>query len=156
MAIGAVAPKRMAAADATDATVLMLSAPDGSDVWFDPIGLWVAPGASVTWINGTDQANTHTTTAYHPANNHRPLRIPDGAEPWDSGYVLPGEQFTVTLKAEGVYDYFCQPHELAGMVGRIVVGRPAPGDPEGLPVAPEAQRAFPSVEDILLRKVVHR
>ncbi|MEI8396322.1 MAG: hypothetical protein WCF85_16430 [Rhodospirillaceae bacterium] len=50
------------------------------------------------------------------------------------------------------------------MVGRIVVGSPGvgarpfewpvPGHPEWLAVTPEAQRAFPSVEDILLRKAV--
>jgi hypothetical protein len=28
---------------------------------------------------------------------------------------------------EGVYDYFCKPHEAAGMVGRIVVGNPGSG-----------------------------
>ena len=28
------------------------------------------------------------------------------------------------LTVEGVYDYFCAPHEMAGMVGRIIVGRP--------------------------------
>ncbi len=27
----------------------------------------------------------------------------------------------VRLSVEGIYDYFCKPHEFAGMVGRIVV-----------------------------------
>ena len=52
------------------------------------------------------------------------MRIPEGAAPWHSDYLLPGERFEATLAAEGVYDYFRVPHELAGMVGRIVVGRP--------------------------------
>ena len=30
----------------------------------------------------------------------------------------------MTLDRPGVYDYYCQPHEMAGMVGRIVVGEP--------------------------------
>ena len=34
-------------------------------------------------------------------------------------------RFTVT----GVYDYFCIPHEEAGMVGRIIVGSPTSAGP---------------------------
>jgi hypothetical protein len=34
------------------------------------------------------------------------------------------------LTAEGVYDYFCMPHERAGIVGRLIVGLAAgPGAP---------------------------
>jgi plastocyanin len=95
---------------------------EGAHVDFDPIGLRVAPGTTVRWVV---EANVHTATTYHPANDGHPLRIPQRAEPWDSGYLVePGEAFEVTLTAEGVYDYFCAPHEVAGMVGRIIVGRP--------------------------------
>ena len=93
------------------------------------------------------------------------MRIPEAAKPWDSGYLLPGHSFATTLTVEGVYDYFCRPHEMAGMVGRIVVGRPGgPGarpfdwftatHPDWLPVPLAAQRAFPPVERILRDKVV--
>ena len=37
---------------------------------------------------------------------------------------MPGESFAVELTEPGVYDYYCIPHEHAGMVGRIVVGGP--------------------------------
>ena len=138
----------------------MKSDPLGTQVGFDPIGLSVAPGTTVRWVV---DANVHTTTAYHPANGRHSLRIPPGAKPWDSGYLVnPGDYFEATLTVEGVYDYFCQPHEAAGMVGRIVVGRPNPpqappfddfhGRPEArdwLPVPPEAQAAFPSIAEIL-------
>jgi plastocyanin len=139
------------------ATIRMISLPDGSDVWFEPVGLWVAPGTVVTWTNGADQANSHTATAYHPANGHS-LRIPAGAKPWDSGYLLPGARFSVTLTEEGVYDYFCLPHEAAGMVGRIVVGQPggAGAIPFDRTVPIAAQRAFPAVEEILRRGSVSR
>jgi len=93
----------------------------GSHVWFDPIGLYVDPGTTVRWIA---RENVHTATAYHPRNNHHSLRIPERAVPWDSGFLVhPGDHFEVTLTVPGVYDYFCTPHEAAGMVGRIVVGR---------------------------------
>ena len=45
--------------------------------------------------------------------------------PWDSKYLLPGKVFEIELTVEGVYDYFCTPHEAAGMVGRLIVGKPA-------------------------------
>jgi plastocyanin len=118
----------------------------GSEVWFDPKGLLVGPGTTVTWRND-DRANSHTATAFHPANRDHPLRIPVGAEPWNSDYLLPGMTFAVTLTVPGVYDYFCIPHEMAGMVGRIVVMAPGAGAtplPEG-----EVDGRFPPVAEIV-------
>ena len=118
----------------------MRSDPEGAHVGFDPIGLRVMPGTVVRWVV---EANVHTATAYHPVNSGHPLRIPEQAEPWDSDYLVePGQAFEVMLTAEGVYDYFCTPHEVAGMVGRIIVGRPGgPGTQppgEDIPVAARA------------------
>src|SRR5213080_74914 len=75
----------------------------------------------------------------------------------------------VTLTVPGVYDYFCQPHEAAGMVGRIVVGKPGgpgamafdyfrgrPGTENWKAVPPAAQKAFPSVDAIMRRRIVRR
>src|SRR3954452_8819601 len=98
------------------------SDPGGARLGFDPVGLKVAPGTTIRWVV---EANVHTTTAYHPDNDRHPLRIPDGARPWDSDYLVdPGQAFEVTLTAEGVYDYFCAPHEMAGMAGRRRGQRP--------------------------------
>ena len=127
----------------------MRSDPEGAHVGFDPIGLRVMPGTVVRWVV---EANVHTATAYHPANSGHLLRIPERAEPWDSGYLVePGQTFEVMLTAEGVYDYFCTPHEVAGMVGRIIVGRPGgPGaNPPGKAPPPAARTAFPSIEQIM-------
>lgn len=138
----------------------------GSRVWFDPIGLYVQPGTTVRWIA---RENVHTTTAYHPKNDRHSLRIPHGAAPWDSGFLVkPGATFEVTLTVPGVYDYFCLPHEAAGMVGRIVVGKGTgagaepfdywvgkPGT-DGWRRVPDAARAvFPDVARILAERVVH-
>jgi plastocyanin len=139
----------------------------GESVWFDPIGLWVQPGATVRWIVEHD---VHTTTAYHPKNDHHSLRIPEAAVPWDSGFLTTkGAHFDVTFGVEGVYDYYCMPHEEAGMVGRIVVGRPTgpgarpfdyfKGRPDAAgwkPVPLAARQAFPSVNAIVRQKVVRR
>ena len=113
------------------------------------------PGATVRWIV---RENVHTTTAYHPRNDHHPLRIPESAVPWDSGFLVhPGDHFDVTLTVPGVYDYYCMPHEAVGMVGRIVVGQPLgpgaqtfdywvgrPGTDGWRPVPDAARQTFPS------------
>ena len=148
-------------------TIKMIQSPDGSNVYFDPVGINISPGQKVRWAQ---ESGYHTTTAYHPSNGNHELRIPEGAEPWDSGLLQTqapekGSTFEHTFTQEGVYDYFCRPHEAAGMVGRIVVGRPLDGPgtrpfnyaPEKgwKPVPPGAQKEFPSVSRILEKRVVH-
>ena len=154
--LAAPALQRAVAAGLTE--IRMRSDPDGAQVGFDPVGLKVAPGTTVRWAV---EANVHTATAYHPANGGHPLRIPEHAAPWDSGYLAePGETFEVTLTVEGVYDYFCAPHEMAGMVGRIIVGRPGGPGARAIDnlayaregwraVPPAAAAAFPSVTRIM-------
>ena len=137
----------------------MRSDSSGAVVGFDPVGLLIEPGAMVRWIC---DANVHTATAYSPVNGNHCLRIPQTARPWSSGYLLPGKTFEVTFTVEGVYDYFCIPHEEAGMVGRLIVGRAAGPGPlpfdyfkasrkSWLSVPQAAQRAFPGIEAILKR-----
>src|SRR5688500_1213318 len=81
----------IAAAEIHD--VIMQGTANGSRVWFDPIGLHVQPGQTVRWTN-RDPGNSHTVTTYHPSIFERPQRIPDGATPWDSDYLLPGDSFS--------------------------------------------------------------
>jgi plastocyanin len=145
---------RASGAEVVDVT--MSGTADGSMVWFEPIGLLVQPGQTVRWTN-KDAGNSHTSTAYHPANDGHPLRIPADAKPWNSDYLLPDQSFSVTLTVPGVYDFFCIPHEHAGMVGRIVVAgtrRPSPPALGGIPEA--AEKTFPSVDDILSKGRVSR
>lgn len=139
-------------ADAADEIEIALAGtPTGSHVWFRPRGLMVNVGQTVRWVN-RDTGNVHTSTAYHP-NNGKPQRIPKEAKSWDSGYLLPNESFAMVFEKSGVYDYFCIPHEHAGMVGRIVVGQvdgsvpPYAETDKLLPVA--AVAGFPEVSSIL-------
>lgn len=123
---------------------------DGSRVWFEPIGLLLQPGQTVRWTN-KDPGNVHTSTAYHPENDGHGLRIPAAAEPWNSDYLLPDQSFSLVLTVPGVYDYFCVPHEHAGMVGRIVVAdrsRPV-AEPAAGGIPDVAEKALPSVESIV-------
>jgi len=156
------------AEEAEVVAVFMRSDPTGSRVFFDPIGLLVRPGQRVRWVN--EGGNVHTATAYHPDNARHPLRIPAGAVPWDSGYLVnPGESFEVRLTIEGVYDYFCTPHEQAGMVGRIVVAGSAAGSnpdfepypdesghPEWRRIPQAALENFPPVDAILNQRKISR
>src|SRR3954454_86800 len=145
---------RQARAAPSVVEVRLRSDPDGARVGFDPIGLRVAPGTTVRWVV---EANVHTTTAYHPANGGHPLRIPEHAAPWNSDYLVePGQTFEVTLTTEGVYDYFCIPHEIGGMVGRIIVARPGgPGARSPAKDIPAAARAAsPSVKRIMAEGIV--
>ncbi len=140
--------------------IVMQGRADGSHVWFDPVGILVKPGQVIRWTN-RDPGNSHSTTAYSPENFDRPLRMPKAAKPWNSDLLLPTQTFSVTFTEKGVYDYYCIPHEHAGMVGRIIVGEPEPhgwmqlagtnGDLPG-----EALQAFPSVEDIMRKGAVRR
>jgi plastocyanin len=125
--------------------VHMVGNQNGSVVRFAPRGLLVAPGTTIRWRN-TDAGNSHTSTAFHPQNFDHPLRIPAAARPWNSDYLLPDQSFDVLLTVPGVYDYFCIPHEMAGMVGRIVVATkdmPAPVAAKGM------VSLFPPVADII-------
>ncbi|MEP1582407.1 MAG: plastocyanin/azurin family copper-binding protein, partial [Marinobacter sp.] len=112
------------AAGESQVVIKMQGTPRGERVWFDPKGVAVNPGATITFVN-RDPGNSHTVTAYHPEYFDRVRRMPKAAKPFDSGYLLPNQKFSLTLTVPGVYDYYCVPHEMAAMVGRIVVGTPA-------------------------------
>ncbi|WP_318567578.1 cupredoxin domain-containing protein [Salinigranum marinum] len=109
------------------ATVNMQTTSSGQH--FHPHVAWVEPGGTVTFVN---ESGTHTATAYHP-DNDKPQRVPDGAEPFDSGLLTEeGATWEHTFETEGVYDVYCEPHEQLGMIGTVVVGKPDPHDQPGL------------------------
>ncbi|QLG64061.1 halocyanin [Halorarum salinum] len=101
----------------------------GSEYYFDPIGLFVESGTTVTF---RIESGSHSSTAYQEGNGPAEVtRIPEGAEAWDSGTVSEeGATFEHTFETAGTYDYFCIPHKSLGMVGRIVVDEPG-GPAEG-------------------------
>ena len=158
---GLALPRRSRAADLIE--IHMSNNASRVKAWFEPVGLHITPGQTVRWILDTD---VHSTAAYHPKNAMHSLRIPDQAPPWDSGLMTAkGAHFDVTFTVEGVYDYFCAPHEMAGMVGRLVVGRPGGPGAQAIDnaayarkgwraIPPAAQAAFPSVDAIVAKGIV--
>ena len=59
-----------------------------------PGGLTVAPGKAITWIN-TDES---------------PHQITVQGTPLKTGFLLKGQQATLTFPAEGVFNYNCALH----------------------------------------------
>jgi plastocyanin len=88
------------------------------DSRFDPEVAHAEPGSVILF---RVHEGVHTVTAYHPANR-RDLAIPDGAEPFDSGTLQAGDEWTLRLTAAGEYNYYCRPHERMGHTGRIILG----------------------------------
>lgn len=111
-------------------------------MFFDPVGLYVEPGDTVTFRLDEE---SHSTVAYHEDNElAEETRISDDAEPWSSDtFDEQGATFQRAFDAQGTYDYYCGSHKDQGMVGRIVVGEPG-GPAEGSEVPdgnlPESQR----------------
>jgi plastocyanin len=81
-----------------------------NELIFVPDRLRIEPGEKVTWVL---ESGGHTATAYHPQNHSEyRTRIPEGAEPWDSDLLVQkGATFSWTPTVEGVYNYFCRPHD---------------------------------------------
>jgi pseudoazurin len=78
-------------------------------MFFEPGFLHIEPGDRVAFVVHRD--------------DHQPqsVFVPDGAEPWR---VAGGKSLTVTFTEEGVYFFDCAYHNVMGMAGVIVVGKP--------------------------------
>ncbi len=102
---------------------------DVKAVSFDPEKLTIEKGDTVAWKHVGGEA--HTVTA-------REKSLPEGATYWASGgfgsekkatsgwdagkgAVQSDQSFVHTFEVAGTFDYYCIPHEAAGMTGKIVV-----------------------------------
>jgi plastocyanin len=127
--------------------------------FFNPVGLYLEKGQTVEWL-ATRWGPT--VTAFHPSNGNQELRIPEEAEPFDSGVLAREDTFRWTFDVEGTYDYFSKNHLGMGVVGRIIVGRP--GGPGEMPPryggaqgrAPIYPRAMPVFEFLDSQEIVRQ
>jgi plastocyanin len=87
---------------------------------YTPETLRIRAGQTVVWRNGSDVLHTVTADPSRAAQASS-VSLPEGVEAFDSGDMPPGATFRYTFTVPGEYTYFCVPHELAGMIGRIVV-----------------------------------
>ena len=88
---------------------------------FVPTEITIKAGDTVEWWN--IGVVPHTITADpRRAPSSSNIELPDGAKPFDSGWVTGGRSFRYTFSEPGVYRYVCLPHEQARMVGTVIVG----------------------------------
>ncbi len=87
---------------------------------FEPDTVRVPVGGTVEWRNTS--LLVHTVTG-DPAKAtlEGSARLPEGAEPFDSGNLEPKATFRHTFTVPGTYGYFCIPHEGAKMKGVVIV-----------------------------------
>lgn len=97
---------------------------------FEPVSKTVAAGTTVRWRN-TDRG-MHTVTAYGDEIPEDAAYFATGGfdseqaakNAWynsTDGGLDPGGTFEYTFEVPGEYNYYCIPHEAAGMVGAVVV-----------------------------------
>ncbi|TGD42478.1 pseudoazurin [Pseudotabrizicola sediminis] len=99
------------AAYAENFDVMMLNKGAEGAMVFEPAYVKAAVGDTITFIS-TDKG--------HNAENIKDM-LPEGVEPFKSKL---GDDFVLTLTAEGLYGIKCTPHYTMGMVALIQVGAP--------------------------------
>ncbi|HEU5453090.1 MAG TPA: copper-containing nitrite reductase [Terriglobales bacterium] len=119
-AIARAARARAAAnSDSAAATVGM------GDMSFSQPEIVINAGQSVTWKNSSAVTHNVVTDAAK-ATNPADVKIPGGAQAFDSGYLQPGQLFSHRFTVPGVYKYVCTLHESGGMKATVIV-KPASG-----------------------------
>lgn len=120
--------------DAREVAVNTARGGETTEYHFDPHVTRVTVGGTVTWRL---ESGTHTATAYHPGND-QPRLVPEGTDAWDSGTLSEqGQTYEHTFETEGIYHYYCEPHEQFGMLGTVIVGNPDPDQQVALQTVPE-------------------
>src|SRR5579863_4577024 len=99
-------------AKASSATVIvkMVDMPPA----FAPATVTINAGDTIEWQNVGNEVH-HATSDPDMAINSTEVGNPSGAQPFDSGFMKPGESFTHTFTKPGVYKYACAVHETKGM-----------------------------------------
>jgi plastocyanin len=90
------------------------------DIKYDPAELTIKVGDTVTWV--VVGSIPHSATC-DPSKTSDPTHavLPEGAEPWDSGILQEGQEFSHTFDVAGDYTYFCIPHDSMTMLGKVTV-----------------------------------
>jgi plastocyanin len=87
---------------------------------FIPAKVTITAGQTIRWIN--DAKTLHSVDADPVmAQRKSDVALPQGAKPFDSGFMQPEVTFDHTFTVRGTYKYTCVPHEKDGMNGVIIV-----------------------------------
>ena len=89
---------------------------DSGGLVFDPATVTISKGDSVTWTNNA--GFPHNIVFDEDA-------VPSGVNAEALGHEdylnAPGESHTMKFTESGTYEYYCEPHQGAGMQGKVVV-----------------------------------
>ena len=108
------------AAGATSAPAPAVEIEMTNRLLFSPDTVRIRSGETVLWRNSSMLPHTVTADASKAAAAKNVV-LPVGAEPFDSGNIDAGGSYSYTFSVPGTYQYVCLPHELAGMIGVVVV-----------------------------------
>eukprot|EP00271_Cylindrocystis_brebissonii_P011723 TRINITY_DN29645_c0_g1_i1.p1 TRINITY_DN29645_c0_g1~~TRINITY_DN29645_c0_g1_i1.p1 ORF type:complete len:162 (+),score=28.98 TRINITY_DN29645_c0_g1_i1:96-581(+) len=98
-----------------NAAVVKMGGDDGSLV-FSPASVSVSAGEAITFKNNS--GFPHNVVFDEDAV---PAGVSADAISHEDYFNAAGEEYSVTLSKPGVYEYYCEPHQGAGMSGKITV-----------------------------------
>ena len=81
---------------------------DAGMLAFEPSTVTISAGDTVKFVNNK-LAPHNAVFEGHEELSHADLAF------------APGESWTETFDSSGTYDYYCEPHRGAGMVGKVIV-----------------------------------
>lgn len=118
--------------------------PGGEQMAFAPAVLQIAPGDSLRFTHADRGHNVQTYDEM----------LPPGASGF-SGAI--NEEIEVTFEAEGIYGFYCRPHQAMGMIGFVLVGdftgnldqvRAAAAELRGPTMARRVQQYFDEIDSL--------
>ncbi|NHN58248.1 MULTISPECIES: plastocyanin/azurin family copper-binding protein [Halorussus] len=86
----------------------------GGSLVFEPADLTIAPGTTVHFVWESDNHNVVPSSQPEGANW-------EGTAGGETKTYNTGHEYSHTFETTGTYEYYCQPHETAGMTGTITV-----------------------------------
>lgn len=93
------------------------------EMTFLPATITVNVGQKVIWKNSSEIVHNVVDDA-SKALSVTDVNLPSSVQPFDSGYLQPGQTFSRVFTVPGVYRYVCTLHESNGMKGVVIVRSP--------------------------------
>jgi copper-containing nitrite reductase len=115
-----VAEKEAALTIAAQATVAGKGSVNMGDMSFLPATITVNAGERVVWKNSSFAVHNVVDDA-NKATSVIDVKLPAGVQPFDSGYMQPGQTYSRVFTVPGIYRYVCTLHEANGMKGVVIV-----------------------------------
>ncbi|WP_132061312.1 plastocyanin/azurin family copper-binding protein [Halorussus amylolyticus] len=108
----------------------------GGSLAYDPDSLEITPGTTVVWVWDSDNHNVVPSEAPDDSSF-------EGTEGGDDETYDTGHEYEHTFETEGDYEYYCTPHETAGMTATITVSADAGGGGESAgPAIPSSAKTL--------------